>query len=103
MLIPQLSIGESDLFASEKDLIHSKQPDFIVHDYAYADWEGSGTSLIYTKQGLVEQFNHGHCSCFGPFEASMNSDEISEPTAIGTLQEYQEGRKSVGGDWDVAD
>ena len=39
----------------------------VVTNYEIGDYCGSGDALLY-RDGMIEYYNLGHCSCYGPFE-----------------------------------
>ena len=52
--------------------------------YYYEDWgyDGSGEAVALTKDGYLQHYDLGHCSCYGPFDAWGNSSGQT------TVEEY---------------
>ena len=48
----------------------------LATEYTAGDYEGSGWALAMDADGIVQEYNLGHCSCYGPFDevfASWNN------------------------------
>lgn len=42
----------------------------MVDHYESGCYEGRGWGLVLNKDGSIEEYNLGHCSCYGPYEDS---------------------------------
>lgn len=67
-----------------------EQFEWLVHWYENYGYEGSGEAIGLCKQnGLLYLKNLGHCSCYGPMEAGLESgDEF-------TVEQFFEQNENV--------
>lgn len=42
----------------------------MVDHYEAGCYDGMGWGLVLNKDGSIEEYNLGHCSCYGPYEDS---------------------------------
>ena len=57
----------------------------LVTNYERGDYEGNGYSYgLSTDGGKVYEFQHGHCSCFGPWEGGY----LGEPVVMTEYSMY---------------
>lgn len=61
----------------------------VVTDYEDGCYEGSGEALV-LRNGVVEHYDLGHCSCYGPFENACSRYP---------LHQYHEVRQTATCPW----
>ena len=78
------------------------QYEWLVYWYESGYYDGQGQAVALRKDGLLELYDLGHCSCYGPFDAfGMNASKITqeqffeeEKNVLDSIQ-YDEIRKKV--------
>ena len=60
----------------EADFGHVEDFVWVVYDYTIGDWSGDGEAIALRKDGMLVEFNLGHCSCYGPTDEFPNGGEV---------------------------